>query len=436
MRKNKKFLIIIAALILGEGIGFIYFANQSVKFRKKSVILNEQINKLTEEKEALSSKMGVIEKISKDLTKKLEDKDINYAKDLKDKPIIEKEYKELLEKFEEVKKDRENILIQTKRLIQENNRLKEVEKSFKESNELIEENNKLKEKLTSMEIEFKEIKNSRVIFSDECNKNDESIGRKLREEFARLQKGYSVLGSSLIQSSNKRENVKLVEKDERLNNLEISTSGDDKVGKEISEKFYSPLHREFKKFKAMVAELKARKIKAEEETNEIKSERDRLAKEKNKVEENIEEEKEKVRVMSLKIQELENKYKESVKTNKAFHKKVKDVPKKFSVIARQNEMLLRETATMHYNLGVFYTKNKEYEKAIVEYKKALAIRPNDANAYFNLGYIYAERFNDRDKAIDCFRSFLRLAHNDDTDIEWAKKYLLTWETFKGNQIIK
>ncbi|MCK5493196.1 MAG: tetratricopeptide repeat protein, partial [Candidatus Omnitrophica bacterium] len=422
MSKNKKILIIITALILGEGIGFVYFANQSVKFRKKTVILNEQINKLTEEKEALSSKMGVIEKISKDLTKKLEDKDINYAKDLKDKPIIEKEYKELLEKFEEVKKDRENILIQTKRLIQENNKLKELEKSFEENKNLEVENKKLKEKIATMEIEFKEIKNSRVIFSDECNKDDESIGRKLREEFARLQKGYSVLGSSLIQSSNKREKRQSVEKDEKLNDSEISKSGDEGIGNEISEKFYSPLHREFKKFKGMVFELKQEKNKAEEAKNKLKVEMEKLVIEKNKAEEIIEKEKEKTTKIITKIKELEMKYKGALKINKDFQKKIKNVPRKFSVIAKQNEMLLRETATMHYNLGVFYTKNKEYEKAIIEYKKALDIRPKDANAYFNLGYIYAERFNDRDKAIDCFRSFLRLAHNDDTDIEWAKKY--------------
>ena len=136
------------------------------------------------------------------------------------------------------------------------------------------------------------------------------------------------------------------------------------------------------------------------------------------------------------LKKIKVKYKKAVKANKAFYKKTKEVPKKFSVIVRQNAMLLKETARMHYNLGVFFTKNREYEKAIAEYKKALELRPDDTNSYFNLGCIYAERFDDREKAIESFRSFLRLAESDDKDINWVKKYLFTWETFKGKRVIK
>ena len=136
---------------------------------------------------------------------------------------------------------------------------------------------------------------------------------------------------------------------------------------------------------------------------------EKLVKEKNKFGKILKKEKEKAKEMSLKIDEVNRKYKELVKVNKVLNKRNKEVPKKFSEMVIQNERLLKDTAIMHYNLGVFYTKNREYEKAIEEYKKVLDIRPNDANAYFNLGYIYAERLNDREEAIDCFRSFLRLA---------------------------
>ena len=48
-------------------------------------------------------------------------------------------------------------------------------------------------------------------------------------------------------------------------------------------------------------------------------------------------------------------------------------------------------AYAHYNLGVAYRANEMYDAAIAEYKKAIAINPNDAYAHYNLGVIYGSR---------------------------------------------
>lgn len=126
-------------------------------------------------------------------------------------------------------------------------------------------------------------------------------------------------------------------------------------------------------------------------------------------------------------------YSEAVKKNVALEHRVSETPGKFAEIARQNKVLIRQTANMHYNLGVFYTKEKEYSRAAAEFEKAIELTPDDAYSHFNLGYIYAEYLVDRQKAIDHFREYLRLAKKDDKDIDWVKNYIITWQTWEGKK---
>ena len=91
---------------------------------------------------------------------------------------------------------------------------------------------------------------------------------------------------------------------------------------------------------------------------------------------------------------------------------------------------------MHYNLGVFYTQHKEYKRAIAEFEKAIELNPDDPYAHFNLGYIYAEYLVDRSKAVEHFRHYLRLADKSDKDIDWVKKYILTWQAWEGKTPLK
>ena len=54
-----------------------------------------------------------------------------------------------------------------------------------------------------------------------------------------------------------------------------------------------------------------------------------------------------------------------------------------------------------YNLGVYYGKNKEYEKAIPYYEKSIELNPNYISSYNNLGIIFKER-GQLDKAVQLF----------------------------------
>jgi tetratricopeptide (TPR) repeat protein len=133
------------------------------------------------------------------------------------------------------------------------------------------------------------------------------------------------------------------------------------------------------------------------------------------------------------IVDYKKRYEEALAKNRTFEKKLEQLPARFAEISRQNKVLVKETALMHYNLGVFYTKNKEYSRAIAEFEKTIELTPDDPYAHYNLGYIYAEYMVNRPKAIEQFRKFLQLCKTEDNDVDWVKKYILTWETWAGKK---
>ena len=137
--------------------------------------------------------------------------------------------------------------------------------------------------------------------------------------------------------------------------------------------------------------------------------------------------------LTSRLDKLNKNYALAVEKNKALEQKVVEEPKKFAEIARQNKILIKQTANMHYNMGVFYTKHKEYSRAIAEFERAIELNPNDAYSHFNLGYIYAEYVVDRPQAVEHFQHYLRNAKKDDKDVDWVKKYLLTWESWGGKK---
>lgn len=116
------------------------------------------------------------------------------------------------------------------------------------------------------------------------------------------------------------------------------------------------------------------------------------------------------------------------KERKLLKKQSENLPKKFSKMARENMILVKETGDMHYNLGVFYAKEMNYDRALEEFKKAIDINPNDAKAQYNLGYIYAEHRQDRKKAEYYFRNFLGLDPND-PNADSVKSYLVERDVF-------
>jgi len=132
---------------------------------------------------------------------------------------------------------------------------------------------------------------------------------------------------------------------------------------------------------------------------------------------------------------LEKDYAAVTDENRYLTREVSELPKKFTDLARHNRKLVKETAHMHYNMGVSFIKANEFKRAVKEFKKVLELDPNDAHANYNLGYIYAEHLVDRPMAVRHFQSYLAHA-NDDKDADWVKRYILTWQTWYGREKMK
>lgn len=81
-----------------------------------------------------------------------------------------------------------------------------------------------------------------------------------------------------------------------------------------------------------------------------------------------------------------------------------------------------EAERYHYNLGVVYTQNKDFDSAVTEFKTALGFNPNNAQAHYNLGIIYDDYFKDKDNAKYHYRTFLELKPTSD-DADSVKEWL-------------
>ncbi len=142
-----------------------------------------------------------------------------------------------------------------------------------------------------------------------------------------------------------------------------------------------------------------------------------------------------VEFMRAEVASFEKQYEEIKKENLYLAKEATQFPKKFADLARHNRKLVKETADMHYNLGVSNIKAKEYKRAIKEFNKVLSLKPDDAYANYNLGYIYAEHLVDREKAIAHFQKYLTYEPKA-KDANWVRKYVITWQTWYGKQTVK
>jgi len=280
-----------------------------------------------------------------------------------------KDYESLLKEYQELKHDRDNVLSQTKRLLQEKSAAADLETTVK----------KLQEEKKVVELEKEEISKKILALEDNI--------KQLQDVQAEISK--------------ERDEIKAAY--EKINSTGAIKELKDKISGLQKEK--NKLEADLGQAKKNIEHLSEQKIKTETENDKL----------------------------TAGLEEYKKNYSEAAKKNKGLEDEIKHLPKKFSEIARQNKILLKDTAQMHYNLGVFYIKNKEYSRAAAEFEKSIEINSDDAYAYFNLGYIYAEYLVNRKKATENFRHYLRLAKSDDKDVDWVRKYVLTWETYEGKQ---
>lgn len=327
---------------------------------------------------------------SRALSGKLRELKPGYEKVRQEEQEFKNKYTGLLNEFEAMKKesaalsqDRDNLLARAKSLLADTSRLNELEVAIE----------KIKKDNEALEKEKQDLENSLFSRGAEIKEFQEAMARTTQER-DELKTAYE---------KSRKDNTIRELKDE-ISSLQKEKSGQvSRLQKENKD-----IESDLKQAQKEIIQLKEQKSKSDKEFEGLSSE-----------------------LKGYKVN-----YASAQKKNKALEEEIKNMPKKFTELARQNKVLIKGNSQMHYNLGVFYTKNKEYDRAVAEFEKVIEIAPDDAYAHFNLGYIYAEYLVNRKKAIENFRHYLRLAKSDDQDVDWVKKYLLTWETYEGRVPMK
>ena len=134
----------------------------------------------------------------------------------------------------------------------------------------------------------------------------------------------------------------------------------------------------------------------------------------------------------LQLQKLQKDYTSAMDENNKLKNNVDRLPGDVALMAKQHQQLLKETADVHYNLGVYLTRSKEFERAVTEFRKVLELRPDDADAHYNLGMIYAEHLPNRQRAMEHFRRYLALNPNA-VDASRVKEYIASWQAWEAKE---
>jgi tetratricopeptide (TPR) repeat protein len=301
---------------------------------------------------------------------------------------LQQDYDALKKKYDELEADRNNVLSQTRTLLQEKaqwqgtqeqlENLKKTNKTFMSQKEkLLAENQKLKAEVTEIMASFDGIKQSYqdlLAKQEEAEKENAQL-RDLLTKQVQATPEYQLLD---------REAKRLREENEALGQTINVMEGKLKLAldriKKDQERELSML-RQVRGQKEMLDELRAQ--------NETLS-----------------------------------------KMNKELNELIDQAPGRIKDMAAQNQALLKETAEMHYNMGVFFTENKQHDQAEREYVRALDFDPNSLKVHYNLGYLYAEELNKHDKAMYHLEKYLQIEPNS-KESESIRSYIATRQAWNG-----
>ncbi len=77
-----------------------------------------------------------------------------------------------------------------------------------------------------------------------------------------------------------------------------------------------------------------------------------------------------------------------------------------STYTDQKQVLSRDEARVHYNMGNNFYNQGDYLKAGEEYKKSVTLAPDDASAHYNLAFVSAEYLSDPRTALEHYKKYL------------------------------
>lgn len=98
----------------------------------------------------------------------------------------------------------------------------------------------------------------------------------------------------------------------------------------------------------------------------------------------------------------------------------------------ERDRLLKETADLHYNLGVSLVQMGEYQRAVKEFLRTLELVPDDIESHFNLGKLYAQHLKNNDEAVRYFEKYIQLQPQA-KDMDSVRKFIETVQAYNGEE---
>ncbi len=301
---------------------------------------------------------------------------------------LQNDYAELKKKYEDLEVDRNNVLSQTKNLLQE------------------------KAKWDEMSVQLENLKKTNRVFMEQKEKllNDNV---RLKSEIAEFLQSFESLKESYQELLAKQETAEKENADlRRLLTEQVENTPQ-----------FQTLDREAKRLREENQKL-GETINLLEER--IKKALDRIKKDQIREVSLVRQ----VHEQKASLDQLRSQNGSLAQGNKDLNLIINQTPERVKDIAAQNQQLLKETAEMHYNMGVFFTDNKQYPQAEKEYLRALDFDPNNLKVHYNLGYLYAEDLDKQDKAVMHLEKFLQL-DPDAKESEAIRAYIAERQVWNG-----
>ncbi len=296
------------------------------------------------------------------------------------------ELADLKRRYADLESDRNNVIEQTKKLLEEHSKFAELQESYDDLRRTQQSVIAQKEKLLSQNDKLKKERDSLIAYFEKLKAGFEKLQGEHRTLTADKKKVDKLLNDK-VESAPQFQALSAEAKNLRtLNTQQTSTIG-------MLEQKIKTLTDRLKKIMGREDKMKKQIMTSEKNLNQLKKQNTALA-----------------------------------GANKGMNQMVAGVPVKFARIAQENRELVKETSEMHYNLGVFYTQNKNFKMAVKEFERALAIDPDNAKSHYNLGYLYAEEFDKHEQAIMHFQRFLEI-NPAAKEAEAIRTYLLMRQTF-------
>lgn len=317
---------------------------------------------------------------------KKRDRDRRLAQLAESHAQMKAEYEGLKKRYAELESDRDNVLKQTKTLLQE------------------------KSKWTGVQEELEELRKANQALVDQKDKLHRD-GQQARAQVERLQSGFERVKTAYQELTANRKAME-------AENAELRKSLTQAVER-------SPQYRELDKaFKEVRTESARQKETIAALDGKLKGALERVR----KIQDRDAQFSKQIQALKAELDAAAAERDALRATNAELNKAVNEAPKRFKDMAEQNKRLLKETGEMHYNLGVFFAQNQLFDRAAKEFERTLEFNANDARAHYNLGYVYSEHLEQHAKAMRHFDRYLQLDPNG-RDNDTVRAYLLSRQAY-------